>query len=82
MPEEKIFEIKTKRIRKKRTTIQAADDIGAGAYKDQGFGDVEADTTRDILGRERLFRNRSTILDSSGLTFTNILSILSKIKGC
>ena len=83
MPEGKINEIKTKRFLKKRTTIQAADDIGAGTSQvgDTGFLDGEVDTCRDIIKRERLLRNRSTILDSSGLTFTNILNILSQMKG-
>ena len=83
MPEGKINEIKTKRFLKKRTTIQAADDLGAGSSHvgDTGFLDGEIDTAREIMKRERLLRNRSTILDSSGLTFTNILNILSQVKG-
>ncbi|KAI6654412.1 hypothetical protein LOD99_808 [Oopsacas minuta] len=82
MPEGKINEIKTKRFLRKRTTIQAADDFGSGLshISDVGFIEGEVDVARDIMDKEKLLRNRSTILDSSGLIFSNILSILSQIK--
>ena len=82
MPEGKINEIKTKRFLRKRTTIQAADDMESGAphVAVVGFQDGTVDSSRDIMDREKLLRNRSTILDSSGLNFSNILNVLSQIK--
>ena len=66
LPMEKIAAIKAKRLAKKRTMIKGDDDIAAGADDQRTFVDAEVDVTRDIVSRERLWRTRTTILQSSG----------------
>ena len=45
------------------------------------FVDAEVDVTRDIVSRERLWRTRTTILQSAGKQFDkNIFSVLSSVK--
>ena len=47
-----------------------------------GLGDLEANReSRDIFSRERVWRNRTTILQSSGKTFSKtVTAILGSIK--
>lgn len=66
MSVEKILAIKAKRLAKKRTMIKADDDLGVGLLEQRSFVDAEVDVTRDIISRERLWRTRTTILQSSG----------------
>lgn len=62
---EKIAAIKAKIMAKKRSTIKTDldDDI---TLKQRSFVDAEMDVTRDIVSRERVWRTRTTILQSSG----------------
>lgn len=62
---EKIAAIKAKIMAKKRSTIKTDldDDI---TLKQRSFVDAEVDVTRDIVSRERVWRTRTTILQSSG----------------
>lgn len=80
MSVEKIIAIKAKRWAKKRTTIPTVDgDISA--IEQRSYLDTEAETTKEIIARERLWRTRTTILQSPGKNFAkNILAILSSIK--
>lgn len=83
MSVEKIIAIKAKRWAKKRTTIPTVDgnNISAGNLEQRSYVDTEAETTKEIVARERLWRNRSTILQSAGKNFAkNVFAILSSIK--
>ncbi|XP_052789744.1 parafibromin-like [Mya arenaria] len=81
MPLEKIAAIKAKRLKIKRTKIKGDDDIQPGAPDQRSFVDAEVDVTRDIVSRERLWRTRTTILQSNGKQFSkNIFSLLQSIK--
>lgn len=62
---EKIAAIKAKIMAKKRSTIKTDldDDI---TLKQRSFVDAEEDVTRDIVSRERVWRTRTTILQSTG----------------
>lgn len=65
MSVEKIAAIKAKIMAKKRSTIKPDldDDI---PLKQRSFVDAEVDVTRDIVSRERVWRTRTTILQSTG----------------
>uniref|UniRef100_A0A8C2K518 Parafibromin n=1 Tax=Cyprinus carpio TaxID=7962 RepID=A0A8C2K518_CYPCA len=65
MSVEKIAAIKAKIMAKKRSTIKTDldDDI---TQKQRSFVDAEVDVTRDIVSRERVWRTRTTILQSTG----------------
>lgn len=65
MSVEKIAAIKAKRLAKKRTTIRSADDFGVGPDLKQML-DFDVDITKEIIKRERQWRTRTTILQSSG----------------
>ncbi|XP_051984420.1 parafibromin [Xyrauchen texanus] len=80
MSVEKIAAIKAKIMAKKRSTIKTDldDDI---TLKQRSFVDAEMDVTRDIVSRERVWRTRTTILQSSGKNFSkNIFAILQSVK--
>lgn len=80
MSVEKIAAIKAKRLAKKRTTIKGADDFGVGPELKQML-DFDVDITKEIIKRERQWRTRTTILQSTGKIFAkNIFAILSSIK--
>ncbi|OXU19054.1 hypothetical protein TSAR_007446 [Trichomalopsis sarcophagae] len=80
MSVEKIAAIKAKRLAKKRTTIKENDDIGMGSDL-RVILDMDVDDTKDIVSRERQWRTRTTILQSSGKIFAkNIFVILQSIK--
>ena len=67
MSVEKIAAIKAKLRAKKRTTIKVDDDdLGTGILEQRSFIDAEVDVTRDIMSRERLWRTRASILQSTG----------------
>lgn len=77
---EKIAAIKAKRLAKIRTTIKSNDDIGP-EYDIRAIFELDVDITKDIISRERQWRTRTTILQSSGKTFAkNILAMLHSIK--
>ncbi|XP_070532316.1 parafibromin-like [Ptychodera flava] len=82
MSVEKIAAIKAKRMAKKRTTIKVDDDdLGAAALEQRSFVDAEVDVTRDIVSRERLWRTRTSILQSTGKSFArNIFAMLQSVK--
>ncbi|KAK3928824.1 Parafibromin [Frankliniella fusca] len=80
MSVEKIAAIKAKRLAKKRTTIKGTDEPGLGSDL-RGMLDFDVDVTKDILSRERQWRTRTTILQSTGKIFAkNIIAILTSIK--
>ncbi|CAH0394551.1 unnamed protein product [Bemisia tabaci] len=80
MSVEKIAAIKAKRLAKKRTTIKGHDDIGLGPDL-KVMLDFDVDVTKDIISRERQWRTRTTILQSTGKMFAkNILAILQSVK--
>ena len=56
---EKIAAIKAKRLAMKRQTIKEDDDLGLGV-------DFGIDVTKDVTSKERIWRQRTTILQSSG----------------
>ena len=65
MSVEKIAAIKAKRLAKKRTTIKSQDDIQLGSDL-KVMLDFDVDVTKDIISRERQWRTRTTILQSTG----------------
>lgn len=79
MTVEKIAAIKAKRLANKRTTIKRHDaDDGADL---RAILDFDVDSTKDIISRERQWRTRTTILQSSGKVFAkSIMSLLQSIK--
>ncbi|CAG9815814.1 unnamed protein product [Phaedon cochleariae] len=80
MSVEKIAAIKAKRLAKKRTTIKGNDDTGQ-EYDISAILDLDVDITKDIISRERQWRTRTTILQSTGKIFSkNILAMLASIK--
>lgn len=85
MSVEKIAEIKAKRIAKKRTTIKDNDDIGdtdeAFSQAFDSIMDVNAEDTMKLMSRERHYRTRKTILQSTGKKefLTNVLNILNSV---
>jgi len=80
MSVEKIAEIKAKRLSKKRTTIKGHDDIEMGSEV-RAMLDYDLDVTKDIVSRERQWRTRTTILQSTGKQFAkNIFAILQSVK--
>uniref|UniRef100_A0AAY4ADR0 Parafibromin n=1 Tax=Denticeps clupeoides TaxID=299321 RepID=A0AAY4ADR0_9TELE len=80
MSVEKIAAIKAKIMAKKRSTIKTDLDEDI-TLKQRSFVDAEVDVTRDIVSRERVWRTRTTILQSSGKNFSkNIFAILQSVK--
>ncbi|CAG7815804.1 unnamed protein product [Allacma fusca] len=80
MSVEKIAEIKAKRLSKKRTTIKGHDDIEMQSEL-RTMLDYDVEVTADIVSRERQWRNRTTILQSTGKQFAkNIFAILTSVK--
>ncbi|GAB6023416.1 accessory factor associated with RNA polymerase II [Chamberlinius hualienensis] len=81
MSVEKIAAIKAKRLANKRKTIKGDDDIGPAIPELRGMLDYDVDVTRDIISRERQWRNRTTVLQSSGKNFAkSVFTILQSIK--
>lgn len=81
MSVEKIAAIKAKRLANKRGTIKRNDHDEAGVGDLRGMLDFDVDSTKDIISRERQWRTRTTILQSTGKTFyKNISALLSSIK--
>lgn len=76
MPLEKIAAIKAKRLAKKRTMIKGDEDIQIGALEQRSFVDAEVDVTRDIVSRERLWRTRTTILQSNGKVIVGMINVV------
>lgn len=62
------------------TQFTGIDDIGQ-EYDIRAILDLDVDITKDIISRERQWRTRTTILQSSGKNFAkNILAMLQSIK--
>lgn len=81
MTVEKIAAIKAKIMAKKRSTIKTDLDEGTTDLKRRSFVDAEADVTREIVSRERVWRTRNTILQSTGKTFAkDIFAILQAVE--
>lgn len=81
MSVEKIAAIKAKRLANKRGTIKRNDHDEAGVNDLRGMLDFDVDSTKDIISRERQWRTRTTVLQSTGKTFyKNISALLSSIK--
>lgn len=74
MSVEKIAAIKAKIMAKKRSTIKTDLDDDITALKQRSFVDAEVDVTRDIVSRERVWRTRTTILQSTGKVMLQIPS--------
>lgn len=80
MSVEKIAAIKAKRLAKKRTTIKSQDDKQLGTDL-KVMLDLDVDFTKLIMSRERQWRTRTTILQSTGKIFAkNIFATLASIK--
>ena len=62
---EKIAAIKAKRLAMKRSTIKEDDDLGMGNDL-RTMLEYDIDVTKDITTKERQWRTRTTILQSSG----------------
>lgn len=81
MSVEKIAAIKAKRLANKRTTIKRNDNDDAMGTDLRAILDFDVDSTKDIISRERQWRTRTTILQSTGKIFAkNIFAILQGIK--
>lgn len=81
MSVEKIAAIKAKRLANKRTTIKRNDNDDAMGTDLRAILDFDVDSTKDIISRERQWRTRTTILQSTGKLFArNILAILQSIR--
>ncbi|XP_058516964.1 parafibromin-like [Ochotona princeps] len=81
MTVEKIAAIKAKIMAKKRATIKTDLNDALTALKPRSFVDAEVDVTREIVSRERVWRTRNTILQSTGKTFAkDIFAILQSVE--
>lgn len=81
MSVEKIAAIKAKRLANKRVTIKRNDNDDTGVGDLRVILDFDVDSTKDIISRERQWRTRATILQSTGKTFyKNISALLASIK--
>lgn len=79
MSVEKIAAIKAKRLANKRVTIKRNDNDETNDLR--GMIEYDFDSTNNILSRERQWRTRTTILQSSGkMFFKNISALLQSIK--
>ncbi|EDW80718.1 uncharacterized protein Dwil_GK11679 [Drosophila willistoni] len=82
MSVEKIAAIKAKRLANKRTTIKRTDNDEAAMGTDlRAILDYDVDSTKDIISRERQWRTRTSILQSTGKIFAkNLFAMLQGIK--
>uniref|UniRef100_U5EWV0 Parafibromin n=1 Tax=Corethrella appendiculata TaxID=1370023 RepID=U5EWV0_9DIPT len=83
MSVEKIAAIKAKRLANKKVTIKRTDnDDTMGVGPDlRAILALDDDSTKDIISRERQWRTRTTMLQSTGKVFAkNILAILQGIQ--
>lgn len=81
MSVEKIAAIKAKRLANKRTTIKKNDLDDAMNNDLRAILDFDVDSTKDIISRERQWRTRTSILQSTGKMFAkNIMAILQSVK--
>lgn len=65
MPIETIAAIRAKRLAVKRQTIKEDDDLGLGTEL-RSMLEFDIDVTKDITTKERQWRTRTTILQSTG----------------
>ena len=77
---DKIAQIRAKLLSNRRTRVKAEDD--ESKTTSLGLGDLEVNReSRDIFSRERVWRTRTTILQSTGKTFNKtVTATLSSIK--
>ncbi|TRY63174.1 hypothetical protein TCAL_00483 [Tigriopus californicus] len=77
---DKIAEIRAKLISNRRTRIKPEDDDAK--QTSLGLGDLEVNReSRDIFGRERVWRTRTTVLQSTGKNFSKtVTALLSSVK--
>ncbi|XP_036673173.3 parafibromin [Drosophila suzukii] len=81
MSVEKIAAIKAKRLANKRTTIKRTDNDETMGTDLRAILDYDVDSTKDIISRERQWRTRTSILQSTGKIFAkNIFAMLQGIK--
>lgn len=81
MSVEKIAAIKAKRLANKRITIKRHDNEDVMGTDMRAILDFDVDSTKDIISRERQWRTRTTILQSTGKIFAkNIIALLQGIK--
>ncbi|XP_065178284.1 parafibromin-like [Sycon ciliatum] len=79
MSSERIEALRRKRVARKRGD-QAKPDEDGGVSKMRAPGQPDVDVARDILPKERPGRTRNSCLQSSGKTFTNVLTIVQSIR--
>ncbi|CAG0890605.1 unnamed protein product [Darwinula stevensoni] len=79
---EKIAAMRAKRLAKKRGSIKAgADESLGGSSPLRTVLEIDLDVTKDICSRERQWRTRTSILQSSGKSFArNILALMESVK--
>ncbi|XP_045397219.1 parafibromin-like [Lemur catta] len=87
MSVEKIAAIKAKIMAKKRSTIKTDLDDGITALKQRSFVEAEVDVTQVIVSRERIWRTRTTILQSTGKNLSESIfaiphSLKAREEGC
>ena len=77
---DKIAQIRAKLLSNRRTRIKAEDDESKAPTL--GLGDLEVNKeSNEILNRERVWRTRTTILQSTGKTFNKtVMATLNSIK--
>lgn len=81
MSVEKIAAIKAKWLANRRTTIRRNDNDDTIGTDLRAILDFDVDSTKDIISRERQWRTRTTILQSTGKVFAkNIFGILQTVK--
>jgi hypothetical protein len=67
--------IKGKRLAMKRTTIKATDNVGLGSHI-HAMLDFDVAAARDTVSRERQWRTRTTVLQSTGRVTDSDKSLL------
>ena len=64
---QKVGHFECNRVKQKNVVLKTGYATrGRGALEQSSFVDAEVDVTRDIVSRERLWRTRTTILQSNG----------------
>jgi parafibromin len=76
IPLEKIAQIKEKVRARQRAVMKPSDDD----IKADGVRGITGDTMDDFISREKQHRTRTTVLQSAGKSFDNLLSLLQSVK--
>ncbi|KAL6064114.1 accessory factor associated with RNA polymerase II [Balamuthia mandrillaris] len=80
MTTDKLMEIKTKLLKNRRTKIEGdEEDIEEKIKQDKpSYVEADASVTQSIVNRERIIRNRSTILQSDTKRFTDLIQFATE----